>query len=289
MNQALPETITKVIGRGGLDAFELTNQFGFLRVMQYGAHVTDWVPKGHQPVIWISRKSDFKVGLPIRGGSPVCFPWFGQPDPEKPLHGLLRTRMWNVSGATQLPNGATQLTFCSISQPEDHVQFSFTYQLTLGRELERSLYIWNSGASNLRYEMMLHDYFAVSSIRSVSVIGLLGLVYADKTDGSSFRTQVAEPLTFSGETDRVYFQPKDCGCALIDKGMGRKIKIVSRGCNSLAVWNPWDQKAARMPDFGDDEWHEMVCLESGRALNNFGNIRPKTAHLISSYIGVEGL
>jgi D-hexose-6-phosphate mutarotase len=179
-------------------------------VYLHGAHVTAWQPSGAAPVLWVSRDSLFEAAKPIRGGVPICFPWFAAhaTDTTAPMHGFARLAEWHLADATSA-GGAVHLSFeltddeASRKSAWPH-RFRAEFRVSLGERLGLALDVSNPGEAPLAYEAALHSYFAVGDIRQVTVTGLGGTDYLDKVEGFSRKRQDETPIGFVGETDRIY-------------------------------------------------------------------------------------
>jgi glucose-6-phosphate 1-epimerase len=249
-------------GRGGLIRAVISAPTATGELYLHGAHVTHFQPSGEQPVLWMSGHSYFEAGKPIRGGVPICFPWFGPPPADKgeaPAHGLARLSAWNVHRTDVDEEGAVTLVL------DRHVD-PFVCQLVarFGTELELSLSFRLSDRVALEmasYQVALHSYFLVGDIASVKVTGLERFPYIDKLDGATIKPATGQAIQFDAECDRVYMGTTG-PCLLHDPVLGRQIRIENEDSSDTVVWNPWIAKAARMPDFGHDEWKQMVCIET---------------------------
>ena len=222
----------------------------------HGATVTGWTPAGHEPVLWISGKALFDGETPIRGGVPICTPWFGghPTDSDAPSHGLARTATWTLEHE-DTSNDETLLDF-GLKIPG----LKLTYRVRMGHALNLSLEITNTGEAARRVEAALHTYLAVYDSREVTITGLENVAYLDKVGGPHQVEATGEPIRFVVETDRVYGNSED-DVVLHDPGWKRKITVSKEGGQSTVIWNPWVAKSARMKDFGDDEWTGMCCIE----------------------------
>lgn len=270
----LPEGITLETGKGDLPVVRVATEAARGEVYLLGAHVTDWTPAGREPVLWVSAKSNFAAGTPIRGGVPVCAPWFGpgRHGDKQPPHGWFRTSDWELVGA-EVADGEARLEF-TLAGPDG---VSARYAVTLGRSLRLELTV-TAGESALDLEEATHAYFAVSDIHGVRVDGLDGASYVDKAPGGAAENVQSGPVTFTGETDRVYAHT---GSATVIDPNGRHITLAKKGSNNTVVWNPWIDKSAAMPDFGDDEWPQMMCLEAANALDGYVALQPGESHTMA--------
>ena len=223
----------------------------------HGATVTGWTPAKHKPVLWTSSKALYDGQTPIRGGVPICTPWFGghPTEPDAPSHGLARTATWTLDHESMLEE-ETLLGF-ELELPG----LKLTYRVLMGHSLKLALEITNTGESKRRVEAALHTYLAVSDAREVTITGLENVPYLDKVGGPTPVDATGEPIRFVNETDRVYGNTDD-DVVLHDPGLRRQITVTKSGGQSTVIWNPWVAKAASMKDFGDDEWIGMCCIES---------------------------
>ena len=254
-------------GNGGFPVVKLTNMFGEATVCLYGAHVMSYTPAGAVPVLWMSEKSMFTAGEPIRGGIPVCWPWFGADVTGKfGGHGYARVSMWNMISASQTPAGETTVTLalCDSNVDEKFAPQPFKLELsvTLGAALTVALKIYNTGTADLAYSGALHSYFNVADSAAIKVLGLEDCEYSDKVLNVEGVQNGA--IVIDREIDRVY--RRTSGIVNVeDPFFGRTIRIAKSGSTSTVVWNPWIEKSKKMPDFGDEEYHTMVCVEAANA------------------------
>ncbi len=257
-------------------------------VYDYGAHVWSWALDG-QPVLWQSASSTHEVGKPLRGGVPICWPWFGpgRSGDMVPAHGVARTATWALTEVTER-DGKVVHTYGLLPSDAPATAlgdgWQVAYQVTVGDELELELTVANDGPTPFSYEVALHTYLAVGDIREVSISGLDQASYLDKVDGTQ-KVQDGD-ITVSSETDRVYDRATDV--VVTDPVLGRRLRITSAGAASTVVWNPWVAKAAAMPDFGDDEWLGMLCIESGNVLGHAVTLEPGQTATLRYRVVSEG-
>jgi glucose-6-phosphate 1-epimerase len=285
----LPTTVTEL--NESLPSLAVCNRHARARVFLHGAHVASFRPVGEGELLWMSLRSTFAPGKPIRGGVPICFPWFG-PHAERadlPVHGLVRLVPWSLTAAEDLPDGRTRLVLDLSSSADTQAiwphPFALTYTVTVGSTLELALQVKNSGAQPFTFEEALHTYFDVGDVRRCSVSGLEGTRYLDKVDGAQERAQTGA-VTFASETDRVY-QGTTAACVIHDPAQGRQIVVEKEASRTTVVWNPWVGKAARMADFGDEEWPGMVCVETANAGAERLTLPPGGTHTLVARIGAR--
>ena len=261
-----------------------------------GAHLTAWQPAGHEPVIFMSSRAILAPGKAIRGGVPVIFPWFGARKPnaasertDGPQHGFARTSAWQVAFAAVSGDDlhlTLTLSPSDISRSFGIDGFQVAYQLTLGRELRMKLTVANQSGQPFPFEEALHTYFVVSDIEHISVAGLGGAEYLDKTDGFTRKRQPDAPITFAAETDRLYLNTT-ATCIVEDPGLNRRIVVEKSNSHNTIVWNPWAKLAAELPDMGNDDWHRMVCVETANASDDSLTLSPQQAHAMEAHIRIE--
>jgi len=263
------------------------NIFATASISLAGGHVLTWQPKSSsEPVIWLSEQAKIALGKSIRGGVPVCWPWFGahSSEPDYPAHGYVRTAAWQMVEARQLDSGETQITL-ELASDESVQRFGpegaqLRLSVTVGERLQIALITTNDSGKSFELGEALHTYFHISDVASVSVLGLDGVEYLDKVDDFARKTQVAE-IGFDGETDRVYLNT-EADCIIDDKGLDRRIHIAKTGSASTVVWSPGLAKAEAMGDLGEnDGWRKMVCVESANAAENTLQIEAGTQHCLS--------
>jgi glucose-6-phosphate 1-epimerase len=287
-----PANTCLVDGVNGLKALEIVNERAEGLIYLHGAHLTHWEPVGAEPVLFVSRQSHFAAGKAIRGGVPVCFPWFANRSghPESPPHGFVRAAEWNLESVTSNHEGSISARFVFVDSDSTRAQwphaFRAEYQITVGTTLEMTFQVDNTGREPLTYEAALHTYFRVSNAADVAITGLEGAEYIDKVDGSSRKRLGDEPLRFTGETDRVFVNTTST-TRLADRGMNRTIVVEKSGSNTTVIWNPWIAKAKAMSDFGDDEWPGMACIETANSGENSVALAPGQRHAMTARVRLE--
>ncbi len=286
---SIPGEVFFKAGHGGLTTVCVNNRYASTEILLHGAHVMSYTPHGEKPVLWMSGSSYFQPDKPVRGGIPVCWPWFGghPSDKSKPGHGFARIADWQVAEVDSQPNGTLvtlRLTEKDIPANLREFPFEISLEVLVGSELHVSLSIVNTGKEKMSFSAALHTYFNISDIASVAVEGLDGCKYLDTMD-HIFKVQKGI-IAFEAETDRIYLNTP-ATCIIDDPGFCRRIKIAKRGSNSTVVWNPWIEKSKRMPDFGDEEYHTMLCIETTNAENDARVIVPAEKHILKTIIGLE--
>ena len=260
---------------GSLTKIDVTTNDNTAEIYLHGAHVARFRKNGQPPLLFVSAKSFFDDAHPIRGGVPVIFPWFG-PRENAGLHGFARLTEWELVKTSEKPDGSVQLHF---SLPENAcakngwpaARADFT--VTVHDKLTMELTVTNPSKEDFTFENCLHTYFEVGEIENISIAGLQGISYLDKTDNFARKVESADAFKISSETDRVFLNAPGT-VEIRDEKLRRKILIEKSGSNSTVVWNPWIAKAKAMPDFGDMEFKHMVCVESGNVAENKITLAP---------------
>jgi D-hexose-6-phosphate mutarotase len=267
----------------------LTADGGVAEVALQGGQVMSWQPRGHAPVIWMSPME--RLAHPsarpkaVRGGTPVCWPWFGPhpTDAGKPAHGFVRTRLWQVEG-TQRADDRVRVRLSTTTTDADKMLWPHTARaeltVTLGEELGIELSTRNIGTDPFMMTQALHTYFAIGDIADISVEGFDGQSYIDKVDGNARKRQ-SGPIAFTAEVDRIYDEHR-AEAVIVDPGLKRRLVITKSGSRSSVVWNPWSGKAVRLGDMGPDGWRRMVCVETCNAGDDIVKIAPGESHCIGA-------
>jgi len=277
--------LTFISGPGGLPVAEIHNESGRATIALQGAHVMTYERQGDEPLLWLSDYAKFSPGKSIRGGVPICWPWFGAhaSDASLPGHGYARTVDWQPLESEALPD-STRITFELIDTPATKAMcphpLQVRYTVTVGAALGLQLETTNLSEAPFRLGQALHTYFAVADVRRVSVEGMENCDYLDKVDGFARKQQVG-PVTISQEVDRIYLGTGDL-CEIRDPGMERLIRIRSTGSHSTVVWNPWSEKAEQMGDLGPDGYLGMLCVETANAADDVVELAPGATHLLSA-------
>lgn len=256
-------------------------------IADHGAHVTQWMSEQFGDLLYLSSRAQFAATKAIRGGVPVCFPWFaaGPNGDLAPAHGVARTATWrrtrwDVDDESAVLDAAYELTNDDVAGAPgaDRVTGEFTAQYGIRlspREASLRLRVINDGNAPLSFEAALHTYLRVSDVGGVQVDGVDGAEYLDKTAGGLSRMQQG-PVRFDGEVDRIYRSTADVQIA--DPAMGRVLTIAKAGSPQTVIWNPGAERAAEMADVGDGEWRTFVCVEAATVGDDVVTLRPGEHH-----------
>ncbi|HUE91710.1 D-hexose-6-phosphate mutarotase [Pseudomonas sp.] len=274
-----------------------------LLVAQQGAQILSYQRHGEQPLIWLSEQAEFKQGQSVRGGVPLCWPWFGdlrrnpqavqalyQGDQLAPAHGLVRGLDWQLLGIdSQDDSVSLEFVFNSAEQPLP--RWPHAAELKLGIRLDERLHLSlsnrNLGDTPLTISQALHSYFAVGDIRQAEVEGLHGCRYVETLEDWQQRQQNGA-LGFAGETDRIYLDTP-AQLSIRDPAWQRRIHLHSSGSGSAVLWTPWIDKARRLSQFADAAWPGMLCVEHGNLLHDMLVLAPGAQHQLNLSLWAQPL
>ena len=272
----IPGRVEIVNGHGGLSLVKIRTPWSAAEIYLHGAHVAGFQKNGEPPLIFMSAKSYFAAGKAIRGGVPICFPWFGNRDGEL-AHGFARFTAWELVHTAATPDGTVTVRFALPELPgrEAWKSLRTEFVVTVGETLTMELVATNESCDEtFAIENCLHTYFQVGDIHAVSLTGLEGAAFDDFAFGANGvrRPGISTPLAITQETNRVY--PDNAGVVEIhDENLKRTIRVEKVNSQSTVVWNPWTTQ--KLPDDFDPAEHKnMVCVESGNVKQNKISLAP---------------
>lgn len=277
-------------GRGDLPMLQVTTPWSNAEIYLHGAHVTHFKKKDEPPLLFLSQCSRFAEDQPIRGGIPVIFPWFG-PREGLGTHGFARVKPWDLKEFVPAPNGSVSVRFRLPDCPEASGFPAFTadYIVTVNQALRLQLIITNKSKDQaFVFENCLHTYFEVGDVTAISISGLKGLSYLDKVASFLEKTEAGGAIRIASEVDRIYLNSTG-PIEILDPRLGRKIVVAKQGSASTVLWNPWIAKSRQMPDFGDEEYEQMICVESGNVASNSLSLPPGATSTLTVRLSSETL
>lgn len=288
----IPGRASVTEGNGGLPKVTVRSPPSTGELYLRGGQVTSWVPTGSADVLFVSAKSRWEPGRAIRGGIPICFPWFGAKTgvPDAPSHGFVRLRDWHLEAIEATANAVSVLVRTeSDAGTRAHWPADFELELAaiFGASLHLSLSVVNTGADAFSCEEALHTYFAAGDVRRTFLRGLDGVHFLDKVGGGSQLGVQAGDIHFTAETDRIYLDTAD-RVEIHDTSLGRRIEVDKSESLTTVVWNPWVDRARALPDFGDDEWTGMICVETCNVGGSAVTVAPGQRHTMTATIRVGG-
>ncbi len=258
----------------------------------HGAQVTSWKPTGAQEVIFLSSRARWEEGQAIRGGIPICFPWFRAKadDPKAPAHGFVRTKIWALESIAQHDGDIIVSMFTESdagTQKWWPADFRALLRATFGSVLNLELTVTNRGASSIRFAEALHTYHAVGDMHTARIHGLDGATYLDNTDANREKKQSGD-VVVSSAMDSAYVN-NESAIELLDPALHRRIHIAKQNSRTTVVWNPWEEAANKMSDMGAGEWQKMLCAEAANILSDIVELAPGKNHTIGATISVGPL
>ncbi len=273
---AIPGRVEITTGHGQLPLVKITTPWSTAEIYLLGAHITGFQKVGEPPLLFMSAKSWFADGKPIRGGVPICYPWFG-PREGGPGHGLARILAWELVATSAAPDGrvTVHLRLPQAALKPEWAALRTEFVLTVAETLTMELIATNTSADQrVVIENCLHTYLQVGDIHAVSLAGLQNAPFDDFAFGANGARRAGDPapLRITQETNRVY--PGNAATVEIyDEKLKRLIRVEKLNSQSTVVWNPWTTQA--MPeDWGANEHLNMVCVESGNVKQNKISLAP---------------
>jgi glucose-6-phosphate 1-epimerase len=279
--------VIRVVQRGELACLQVEHPRACALIALQGAQVLEYTPAGAHPVIWLSETAAFTRGQSVRGGIPVCWPWFGDlrrnpvavqaciPCEQPPAHGWVRNLPWLLEQASSDDNGVNiRLRYpLPAGVPVDWAaQASLSLSLQIGSELVLQLETTNLGAQPLTLSQALHTYFAASHINHIRIEPLQQVRYIDTLrDWQTFSD--SDTLRINQETDRIYLDIPST-LTIEDTGWQRRIEIHCAQSRSAVIWNPWIEKAKRLSHFAEDAYQRMLCIETARVMEDCLDLAP---------------
>lgn len=283
---------TRQVQRKSLACLEIRHPAFRADILLQGAQLLQFAPTGQDSWVWLSDSADYVEGVSVRGGIPVCWPWFGnadrnpasvqahlQMDNNPPAHGFARTQVWQIS---DLYEAADRVEVEMTLQPG--TQFANLWNgsaevkarwVMTARSLSMSLTTLNTGTTPLTFSQALHTYFPTTSIQQTRLQGLHGSEYLETLEGWVRKTQTGD-VSFTAETDRIYFPAANQSLQLVTPQ-----QTLQLGCDQSAsciVWNPWIAKARRLGQFQPDAWQSMFCVETANAADDVVTLAAGSQH-----------
>ncbi len=278
-DHGITEQLKFIEGNGGLTMIEVNHAKAKALISLHAGQVLSFQPNNEaDDLMFLSNKAYYQSGKAIKGGAPICWPWFGA-DPEglgRPGHGFVRNRAWNVVSTGVTADGNILVTLGLEATDETKAiwphSFVLTQEITIGDTLNLALITRNTGTETFPITQAFHTYFRVGDINQATVLGLEDCNYIDKVDNGSTKQQTGA-VTISGEVDRVYLDVKD-NLVIDDAALKRRIQITSKGNTTAVVWNPWAKIATAMADLQDDDYQNLLCVETTNAESDIVQVAP---------------
>lgn len=276
-------------GNGRLPRIQITGSRAAGEMYLHGAQVTSWKPAGNDEVLFLSTKSHWQEAQAIRGGIPICFPWFRAKadDPKAPAHGFVRARSWQLESIVEDKSGVC--VSMSIESDEQTRRwwpgdFRLLHRVVFGPKLTLELICTNTGKTGLRFEEALHTYNRVADVANVRVQGLDAVHFLDNTDSNAAKVQHGD-VTIASATDNAFLGTEN-HVDLIDPELHRHIRLEKANSLTTVVWNPWREGAARLGDLGDGEWTQFLCVEASNILAASVTLEPGEEHKMTAVLSL---
>ena len=285
----IPDLARVCEGHGGLARVEINTPLAHGEIYLHGAHVTSWRPAGSEEVLFLGTKSRWEEGQAIRGGIPICFPWFRgkADDPHAPAHGFVRNRSWQLYSIVENKAGVAVTMFIESDEQTRRWwpgEFRLVHRVTFGSELKLELTCINRGRTQFHFEEALHTYSRVADVKNVCLQGLDGIGFLDNTDANKEKVQVGN-LTVASQTDDAFMNTQNT-VDLLDPKMDRRISLQKSNSTTTVVWNPWQEGARRLQDLGEGEWIQFLCVEASNVMGTAVTLAPGQEHTMTAVLRV---
>ena len=276
----LSPSVTIEQSETGLEFIKVASKFCDATIFLQGAQITEFTPAGKKPLLWVSQLEDYQEGKGVRGGIPICWPWFGVSQHEGwPAHGVARTGLWRAEQVKEEENSI----YISLSLPMNQIDEKYwphktklLVEFILSTSLEVRLTTTNLDSETLNFTQALHTYFPTPAIEETKVDGLQGSKYIEFGEGPFEQHDL---VSFARETDMVYTQAQDTQRIITPDGI---IEVSRENSRSCVLWNPWIDKSKRLSNFADDEYHVMLCLEAANVLEDSVELAPGDKHTLAT-------
>ena len=285
--------------QGDLALWRVRTPHGEGVIAEQGAQLLSYTPHGQPPLIWLSPEASYERGVSLRGGVPVCWPWFSDLDrnpaevrsnldaahaESAPKHGFARIQDWGHVDTAFDAEGVTMVFRLDVTgeSPKWRHPARLTLRIRFADAITLELGVCNMSDESLTISQALHTYFAVSDVRHITISGVEGKSFVDTLDNWQVKTQ-ADALQFTGETDRLYLG-LDQPLTIRDAGWSRDIVVQSSHSHSAVIWNPWIEKSKRLDQFSNDAWQGMVCIETARVWDDVLTIAPGDTAFMAAYL-----
>ena len=278
---AIPGQLTFIEGKGGLPMIQINSDKASALISIYAGQVLSYRPAGEPAdLMFLSDKAYYQAAKAIKGGAPICWPWFG-PDPAasgRAAHGFVRNRLWQIVDTEITTEGDVMVTLGLEDSAETKniwpYAFTLTQQITVGKSLNLELITKNTGTASFSITQAFHTYFNIGDINQTKVLGLEACQYIDKVDNGTEKQQTGA-ISVNDEVDRIYLAVQN-EQVIEDAALKRRIRITSSGNTTAVVWNPWEKIAAEMADLQDSDYRRFICVETANAAGDVIEVKPNS-------------
>ncbi|MBE0377241.1 D-hexose-6-phosphate mutarotase [Pseudoalteromonas prydzensis] len=266
----------------GLEYINVASEFCSAKIFLQGAQLTEFTPIGKKPLIWVSSEEDYQEGKSVRGGIPICWPWFGvNANPDWPIHGVARTSLWRADEVSEQDDQVKVSLTLPMAQVDETYwphKSKLKVEFVLTTKLEVRLTTTNLSNQTITFTQALHTYFPTPAITETQVDGLQGSQYIEFGEGPFDQNEL---VGFARETDMVYTQAADTQRIITPDGI---IEVGRENSSSCVLWNPWIDKSKRLSNFADDEYHTMLCLEAANVMDDSAVVAAGESHTLTTTI-----
>lgn len=288
---AIKDRLSFVEGKGGLPFIKVENEYASALISIYGAQVLSYKLKlkdgGNNELLFVSESAYFEEGKAIKGGIPICWPWFGR-DPEnlgRQMHGFARNMLWQLEDTSSTSADDTKIVL-SLTESKDSYKlwphdFKVILTITIGKSLHLSLQTVNTGKEAITITQALHTYFSIADIQQVQLEGLDGVQYLDMVNGANKTEVQLDGVNVNQEVDRIYTDAPNYA-TLIDTKSQREVTIKTSGSKTTVVWNPWIDISKSSGDLNDDAYQRFICVETANAAEDVVVIEPNESFKIEA-------
>ncbi len=281
-----------VEGKGGFPVIKINNEKAKAKISVYSGQVISFQSAGEsQDLLFLSEAAYYETGKAMKGGIPICWPWFG-PDPEgkgRASHGFVRNRMWNLLSVEATPSGETKVRLGVSADEETRKVWPYNFELVIeivvGDHLTVALITQNTGDEAFSITQAFHTYFTIGDVNKVRVTGLDNAPFIDKVDGGAEKTQHGN-ITISEEVDRIYTKVKP-DLTIEDEALGRRVQIASTNSHTAIVWNPWKEISTNMADLENDDYQRFICIETANAAEEVIEVSPGSDYKMQAVYTIE--
>ena len=295
---SIKDCLSFIEGKEGFPFIKIENDYANALISVYGAQVLSYQTKSNQQIanedlLFVSESAYYEQGKAIKGGIPICWPWFGR-DPEglgRQMHGFARNMLWQLEETTSTENET--VIVLSLSDAKDYRElwpydFRLTLTITVAETLTLSLKTTNTGDEAFKITQAMHAYFAVADIDQTQIKGLDKVKYIDTVNGLNKLVIQDQEITVNQEVDRIYIDAPE-KTFLLDKQLKRDIIIQSKGSKTTVVWNPWIDISKNSADLSVDAYKRVICIETANAAEDVIVIQPKESFTLEAKYSVRNI
>lgn len=286
--KSLSKSINLAVDENGFEFLMVNHPKLTAAFSLHGGHLLHFQVTGQAPIIWLSKTAIFNESKAIRGGVPVCWPWFGAAPQtlgeNLPAHGFARTSKWTIGNIDESNDGVElelQLTSNSQTLLIWPYEFELTLKATLTDQLKLTLETKNKSDKPLVYRGALHTYLNISTPEAINISGLNTELTNSLKDGSIENGDTT--LVIDKAIDAIY-KKSPGNIELADKQLDRSITINNEGNDSEVLWSPWIKGAEAFADMPDDGYQTMFCIESAITAKHGQQIEAGQTHHLTTII-----